>query len=261
MTEWINVAAGFGVGVLVGLTGVGGGSLMTPILVLLFGFSPHVAVGTDLWFAAITKVVGGVVHGKRGGVDWQVLRRLFCGSIPAALLTLFWMHQTGADKSQGHAIVQMLGLMLVLTSIASLFRGKAHAAGQNFRRANKQTLKAIQPAATVAGGALLGFLVTFTSIGAGALGAVMLLYLYPSRMKPHLLVGTDIVHAIPLTMLAGLGHLLLGNVNFGLLGSLLLGSVPGIVLGALVSGFVPEKILKSMIAAILMIVGVKMLFI
>lgn len=256
--EWVNAAAGFFVGVLVGLTGVGGGSLMTPILVLLFGFAPHTAVGTDLWFAAITKMVGGWVHGKRGTVDWQVLRRMFYGSLPAAALTLLWMHQTGADKTHNELIVKVLGSVLILTSFASVFRAKFHVVGQRQRLVHPDRFKTLQPAATVVCGAILGFLVTFTSIGAGALGAVMLLYLYPLRMTPTVLVGTDIVHAIPLTVLAGLGHLAMGNVDLPLLGSLLVGSIPGILLGSLLAGRAPEKLLRGAIAVILVVVGLKM---
>lgn len=257
--EAVNAAAGFGVGVLVGLTGVGGGSLMTPILVLLFGFAPHTAVGTDLWFAAITKIFGGVVHGKRGSVDWQVLRRMFYGSIPAALLTLLWLHQTGAGRNQGELILKLLGSMLILTSAAALFRQRVHGVGQRLRAARPVEFKFLQPAATVFCGAILGFLVTFTSIGAGALGAVMLLYLYPYRMKPSTLVGTDIIHAVPLTMLAGTGHLLMGNVDLTLLASLLIGSIPGILIGSMLTGYLPDRFLRGAITVILALVGFKLL--
>ncbi|HEX4870789.1 MAG TPA: sulfite exporter TauE/SafE family protein [Nevskiaceae bacterium] len=257
--EWINALAGFGVGVLVGLTGVGGGSLMTPILVLLFGVAPGIAVGTDLWFAAITKMVGGWVHGKRGTVDWPVLWKLFAGSLPASLLTLAWLHATGASKTQSQLIVHMLGAVLILTSIAALFRPSFHDWGTRLRKGRPFEFKRVQPVATVICGAVLGFLVTFTSIGAGALGAVMLLYLYPLRMTPSRLVGTDIVHAIPLTVIAGLGHLAMGNVNFGLLGSLLVGSIPGILLGSLAATRAPEKLIRHAISLVLVAVGVKML--
>lgn len=259
MIEWVNIAAGFGVGVLVGLTGVGGGSLMTPIMVLLFGVAPATAVGTDLWFAAITKMVGGWVHGKKGTIDWEVLRRMFYGSIPAALLTLLWLHWSGVHKSQSSLIVHVLGGVLILTSFASVFRPRFQAFGERLRKGRPIEFKSVQAPATVICGAILGFLVTFTSIGAGALGAVMLLYLYPLRMTPMRLVGTDIVHAIPLTVLAGTGHLLMGNVNFSLLGTLLIGSIPGILIGSLASTYAPEKFLRTMISIVLVAVGIKML--
>lgn len=243
-----------------GLTGVGGGALMTPIMVMLFGVSPHTAVGTDLWFAAITKIFGGWVHGKRGSVDWQVLRRLFLGSIPACLLTLLWLHLSGDTQMHNGLIMKMLGFVLVLTSAAAMLRPVFHRIGGQRRTDQPVAFKAWQPALTVVAGVMLGFLVTFTSIGAGALGAVMLLYLYPRRMKPGTLVGTDIVHAIPLTLLAGTGHLLLGAVDFVLLASLLVGSIPGIVIGSLASSRAPEKLIRGLISLLLTVVGLKMLF-
>jgi uncharacterized protein len=256
--NWINCAAGFGVGALVGLTGVGGGSLMAPIMILLFGIAPHTAVGTDLWFAATTKIVGAWIHGKKGTVDKQILRRMFCGSLPAAILTLIWLYTSGAGESHSRLMFKTLGVTLILTSIAAVFRKRVHAFGERMRGSKPIEFKSWQPVLTVLAGAILGFLVTFTSIGAGALGAVMLLYLYPFRLTASALVGTDIVHAIPLTILAGIGHLLMGNVNYGLLLNLLLGSIPGIVVGSLASTHAPEKIVRSAISLMIAVVGVKM---
>ncbi|MDP3858313.1 MAG: sulfite exporter TauE/SafE family protein [Stagnimonas sp.] len=257
--DWLNAVAGFGVGALVGLTGVGGGALMTPILVLLFGVAPATAVGTDLWFAAVTKMVGGSVHGKSGMVDWEVVRRLCCGSLPAAVLTLLWLHFTNTQHSHDGLMLKTLGGVLILTAAAIIFKRRFHAIGQRLRDQAPAEFKRAQPGLTVFAGAVLGFLVTFTSVGAGALGAVMLLYLYPRRMTANRLVGTDIVHAIPLTVLAGAGHLLMGNINFVLLGSLLLGSVPGVILGSMASSRAPEALLRAGIAVALVAVGVKML--
>src|SRR5579859_920297 len=258
--NWVNATAGLGVGILVGLTGVGGGSLMAPIMVLLFGVAPSTAVGTDLWFAAITKIVGGAVHGRRGTVDVQILRRMFYGSLPAAVLTLIWLHSTGMDQSHNKLMFRTLGATLILSSVAAVFRQRVHRFGERMRGARPIEFKSLQPVLTIVAGAILGFLVTFTSIGAGALGAVMLLYLYPLRLTASSLVGTDIVHAIPLTILAGIGHLLLGNVDFHLLGSLLLGSIPGIVIGAFASTYAPDKIVRSAISIMLAVLGLKMVF-
>ncbi|MBS0445525.1 MAG: sulfite exporter TauE/SafE family protein [Proteobacteria bacterium] len=257
--NWLNTAAGFGVGVMVGMTGVGGGALMTPILVLLFGIAPTSAVGTDLWFAALTKIVGGSVHQKRGGVDWSILRLLWLGSLPASIVTLLWLRYSGNGEIRHGFIVTALGAVLVLTALAMLFKKQMHALGQRLRIGAPDGFRHAQPPLTVAAGVILGVLVTLTSVGAGALGTVMLLYLYPLRLTPSKLVGTDIVHAIPLTIVAGIGHLLMGNVNPVLLGSLLLGSIPGVLLGAFFSARAPEKLLRSTIAVVLVMVGAKLL--
>ncbi|MCC2656615.1 MAG: hypothetical protein K0Q76_1723 [Panacagrimonas sp.] len=257
--EWINVAAGFGVGVLVGLTGVGGGSLMAPLLLLVFGVAPAAVVGTDLWFAAITKVFGAWIHGKKGSIDWEVLRRLFMGSIPAVLLTMAWLHLGGGHTFMALWTKKAIGIVLVVTAVAALFRAQILDFGRRRRLGSPETFKRIQPGLTVAGGAVIGCLVTLTSIGAGALGAVILLYLYPLRMKPQTLVGTDIVHAIPLTVLAGSGHLWMGNVDVRLLGWLLIGSIPGIILGSLGASRAPQKVLRLLITGVLTLVGVKMI--
>lgn len=259
MEWWINAIAGFGVGAIVGMTGVGGGALMTPILVLIFGTAPATAVGTDLWFAALTKLVGGAVHHKQGRVDGEVLRLLATGSLPAAVLTLLWLHFSHAAKLQNAVLMTALGAVLLLTAAAMVFKKRAQAFGQKLRTASPVDFKRWQPALTIVAGAILGVLVTLTSIGAGALGTVMLVYLYPYRMTPTRLVGTDIVHAIPLTIVAGTGHLLMGNVNLVLLGTLLLGSVPGIVVGSLMAGRLPENVLRYAIAVILCISAVKLL--
>ena len=256
--QWLNSVAGLGVGMMVGMTGVGGGALMTPILVLLFGVAPAAAVGTDLWFAAITKLAGGAVHHRQGSVDWQVLRRLCAGSLPASLATLAWLHFSGIAQTKSGFILTALGSVLLLTAVAMVFKRQTHALGQALRSTAPESFKRAQPALTVVAGAILGFLVTLTSVGAGALGAVMLVYLYPFRMTPARLVGTDIVHAIPLTIVAGTGHLLMGNVNPTLLGALLLGSIPGIVLGSLIGNRAPEHVLRGAIALVLALVGVKL---
>jgi uncharacterized membrane protein YfcA len=254
----LSVLAGFGVGTMVGLTGVGGGALMTPLLVLLFGVAPAAAVGTDLWFAALTKVVGGAMHQRQGSVDWQVVRRLCLGSLPASVATLLWLHASGAGQIRSGLILTALGAVLLLTALAMIFKARMHALGQALRSTAPQAFKRAQPGLTVLAGALLGLLVTLTSVGAGALGAVMLVYLYPFRMKPAMLVGTDIVHGVPLTLVAGTGHLLMGNVDLALLGSLLAGSVPGILLGTRLGSLAPEAVLRAAIAIVLALVGLKL---
>ena len=256
--DWVNPVAGLGVGFLVGLTGVGGGALMTPILVLIFGMAPAAAVGTDLWFAAITKIFGGALHHSRGGVDGEVLRLLSLGSLPMAILTLVWLYSTGAGQVRHGVILNLLGSALILTAGAMVFKRQAHALGRSLRINAAERFKRAQPALTVLAGAALGFLVTLTSVGAGALGAVMLVYLYPFRMTPAKLVGTDIVHAIPLTIVAGTGHLLMGNVDLGLLWQLLVGSIPGVLIGSMLSSKAPDAFLRPAIAVVLLLVGVKL---
>lgn len=254
-----NVVAGLLVGLIVGMTGVGGGALMTPILVLLFGVAPAAAVGTDLWFAAITKMAGGALHHNRGAVDWTVLKLLSLGSLPTATITLIVLRVVGSSEARSGQILRLLGGVLVLTALAMVFKRRAHDLGRTLRVNAAERFKSMQPVLTVLAGAVLGLLVTLTSVGAGALGAVMLVYLYPFRMTPTKLVGTDIVHAIPLAIVAGTGHLLLGNVDGHLLWQLLLGSIPGVLLGAALSHRAPDKVLRFMIATVLVVVGAKLL--
>jgi hypothetical protein len=255
----MNAIAGFGVGAAVGMTGVGGGSLMTPILVLLFGFAPATAVGTDLWFAAITKMVGGSLHNHKGTVDWQVLRRMSAGSIPASIITLIWMDLTRHGQTSHGTIVHALGAVLLVTAVAMLARKKIQSLAVRLRTTTAEAFKTAQPLLTVLAGVVLGVIVPLTSVGAGALGTVMLLYLYPLRMTPTRLAGTDIVHAIPLALIAGTGHLLMGNVEMKLLINLLMGSIPGILVGTLIATKSPEMLLRAIIAVILVVVSVKLL--
>jgi uncharacterized protein len=251
--------AGFLVGVIVGFTGVGGGAVMTPMLVFIFGMAPQIAIGTDLLFASVTKGFGAYVHGSRGSIDWLVLRRLATGSLPAAALTLSAMRYFPPEKDIKALLLFALGVALVLTSVAMLFQPRLHRLGQRLRTTTPDRFKRMQPGLTVAAGALLGFLVTLTSVGAGALGVVMLVYLYPYRLTPAKLVGTDIAHAVPLALVAGLGHWGLGNVNFALLGALLAGSIPGIILGSRLSVRVDPASVRTAIAIMLAIVGGKLL--
>jgi len=257
--DFLNPLAGFLVGMLVGFTGVGGGALMTPLLVFLFGIVPQTAVGTDLLFASITKAVGGWVHGKRGSIDWLVLRRLATGSLPVAALTVLLLRYSPPNAGLRALILPALGAALALTSVAMIFQPGLHRLGQRLRTTNAGRFKLLQAPLTVVAGALLGFLVTLTSVGAGALGVVMLVYLYPFRLTPAKLVGTDIAHAIPLTLIAGLGHMSLGNVDFQLLGTLLIGSVPGIIIGSKLTLRIDQRYVRGAIAMVLAIVGGKLL--
>ena len=248
--------AGVFVGLLVGLTGVGGGSLMTPLLVLVFGFHPATAVGTDLLYASGTKAVGTAVHGSHGSVDWRVVGRLAAGSVPATIATLLFLNAVhrGAQDS-GHLISVILGITLILTAIALFFRDRiVRAAGQRFARLDGRAIVGL----TIVLGAVLGVLVSLTSVGAGALGMTALLVLYP-ELPVARLVGSDIAHAVPLTLIAGIGHWTMGSVDFGLLVALLLGSIPGIVIGSLIATRISERILVPILATVLAIVGMKLL--
>lgn len=257
--DWLHGLAGLLVGVLVGLTGVGGGSLMAPILILLIGVSPTTAVGTDLWFAAITKAVGSAVHHSLGEPDWQVVRRLAWGSIPASIITAFLLSQISVAPLKNGLIMNALGVLLIATAIATFSWKRVQGVALNLNPVVAAGYKRRQPALTVACGAVLGVLVTLTSIGAGALGAVMLIALYPLRMSARRLVGTDIVHAVPLTVVAGTGHLFMGNVDFPLLGSLLVGSIPGIIIGSLLATKLSAGIVRPALAVVLAASGFKML--
>jgi len=276
------IVSGLLVGMLVGLTGVGGGSLMTPLLVFLFGFKPATAVGTDLLFAALTKTSGvWVHHTKHSSVDWRIVRWLSLGSLPFAVGTLFVLnHFASIGKETTGMITLTLGIALLLTAFSILVRSIL------IRRSQKEAVNIAaladveeeteieleqdekideikrgrfdrwQIPATVLVGAVLGILVTLTSVGAGALGTIVLLFLYP-RMLTVKVVGTDLAHAIPLTAIAGFGHWMLGNVDFVLLGSLLIGSLPGIWVGSTLSAKLPERFLRPILAVLLLIIGLK----
>lgn len=257
--DYLHPLSGFLVGTMVGLTGVGGGSLMAPIMILLLGVAPTTAVGTDLWFAALTKMVGGGVHHSQGHADWQVVRRLALGSVPAAALTLWFLYLSGGHQMKGGLVSHMLGGVLVVTAIVTLFQRKIYSAALNIEDEQKTAYRRLLPILTVLCGAILGVIVTLTSVGAGALGATMLVMLYPIRLTMQKVVGTDIVHAVPLTMLAGLGYFWMGLVDFQLLGSLLIGSIPGIVLGSRLTKHVNAGFLRITLAIMLVFSGVKLL--
>lgn len=249
--------SGLGVGVLVGLTGVGGGSLMTPLLILLFGIHPASAVGTDLLYAAATKTGGTLVHGLAGTIEWRIVGWLASGSLPASLLTLAILshldiHRAGADR----VITFLLGLALLATAAALLLRARLLASIE--RRAERSSGRRTVPL-TLLTGIALGVLVSLTSVGAGALGVTALILLYPTLPTARI-VGSDIVHAVPLTLIGGVGHWLAGSVNGTILASLLLGSLPGIVVASYAAAYVPERALRLILAAVLLAVGGRLVF-
>lgn len=256
--DWMLTSAGALTGLLVGLTGVGGGALMTPLLLLVFGIAPLAAVGTDLWFAAITKTIAARVHHTHGLIDWLVVKRLWVGSLTASAVTLIWMKLYPVDESAVVLLKTAIAGAVILTAAGMLFQRSLHAIGRNLRIRNRERFRSWQPALTVVAGTLLGVLVTLTSIGAGALGAVFLAYLYPLRLTTPRLIATDIAHAIPLAAFAGIGHLLIGNVDIRLLGNLLLGSIPAVFIGAKLSAHLPHMLLRWCLVLTLLAIGGKL---
>lgn len=257
----LYVVLGFLVGIIVGLTGVGGGSLMTPLLIFVFHVKPALAVGTDLLFAAITKATGMVKHQRHRNIDWRITGLLGLGSIPASLLTLWWLHVSQIDSARVNVyMMKALGFMLFLTAIAIFLTQvlRTRYVKPDLNAEMQQHHSRPRTMATVIIGAALGFLVTFSSVGAGAVGMVALYALY-NRSPAVRLVGSDIAHAVPLTLIAGLGHAGLGSVNFQLLGVLLIGSLPGIWIGSHLSNKAPERVLKLLLAIILTISGYKLI--
>jgi uncharacterized membrane protein YfcA len=256
--DWMYTLSGFLVGLIVGVTGVGGGSLMTPLLVLVFGVSPATAVGTDLLYASLTKSLGGWVHGKRGSVDWKVVGLLALGSLPATVITIVLLKYLQLDEKTLRGLVtSVLSVALLLTAAALLLKEQIKKIARRSDGTVYELHHRYLPAATIATGVVVGVLVTISSVGAGVLGTVALLFLYP-RMPAVKVVGTDIVHAVPLTALAGMGHMALGTVDLVLLGSLLLGSLPGIYIGSHLGARVPEKVLRPLLATMLLIIGARM---
>lgn len=258
MVDTAYATAGALTGFFVGLTGVGGGALMTPILLLVFGVAPITAIATDLWFAAITKLVGAFIHHDAGEVDWQVVKRLWSGSLPMALLVVLFVGLGGAlNKAQ--RLSQAIGLVVLTTAAGLLFAPRLNKLARGRRLDNPLKFKSVQPALTIGAGAVLGLCVALTSVGAGALGSVMLLYLYPLRMTPHRLVATDLVHAIPLAIVAGLGYLIAGLVDWQMFLSLLVGSIPAIIAGSLLARRISGRWIQILLALVLLLAGWKTL--
>jgi uncharacterized membrane protein YfcA len=251
--------AGAFTGFVVGLTGVGGGALMTPILLLLFGIAPQTAIATDLWFAAITKIAAMQVHKRGAGVDWQVVRRLWMGSLPVAMVVVALV-AFGNTVGNMQWLTKSVGVVVLITAFGLLLSPKLRSLARNRRVTQPEHFKKFQPAWTIAAGALLGLLVALTSVGAGALGTVLLLVLYPLRMTTHKLVATDIAHAIPLALIAGTGYLLAGMVDGRMLISLLCGSIPATIVGSLLARRFSSRWLQAALAIVLLAVGIKTLW-
>jgi len=249
--------AGLLVGFIVGLTGVGGGSLMTPLLIMVFGISPATAVGTDLLYASLTKATGVWVHARRGNVEWKLVGWMSAGSIPAAVIALLSLHFIGVDSQPvGGLITGALGVALILTALAILFREQLQKLGQ---RGGATAVRHSPVTATIITGAVIGALVALSSVGAGALGVAALFWLYP-LLPASRIVGSDIAHAVPLTLVAGLGHSFMGTVDWQILLNLLIGSLPGIYLGSHLSGKIAERWLRPALASMLVIVGGKLVW-
>lgn len=258
MIDISYVVAGALTGFVVGITGVGGGALMTPILLLFFGIAPATAVATDLWFAVVTKLVAVRIHNRAGNVDWQIVKRLWWGSLPMALLVVMLVN-FGTKVHKIDWLTEVVGIVVVITAVSLLFAPQLLAMARKKRLDNVEGFKAKQPVLTIAAGALIGICVALTSVGAGALGSVMLFCLYPLRMSPHRLIATEIVHAIPLALVAGAGYVVAGMVDWRMLMSLLVGSIPTVIAGSLLARRLDARTMQAGLALVLLIVGAKTL--
>jgi hypothetical protein len=249
----LYMLSGLMVGFIVGLTGVGGGSLMTPILILLFGVHPATAVGTDLLYASATKAAGTAIHGFSGTVDWRVVGRLAMGSVPATAVT---MHLLADTTAASQFITPMLAVALCGTAFLLIFRRHIEDRyAAQFERLGASGVRNL----TILTGMLLGIFVSISSVGAGAMGVTALILLYP-RIPVSRIVGSDIAHAVPLTLIAGIGHWAMGLSDLSVAGWLLTGSIPGIVAGSLIAPRIPDPLLRFILAGILLIAGGKLVF-
>lgn len=257
------ILAGFAVGLIIGLTGVGGGSLMTPILIFFFGIKPYMAVGTDLLFAAFTKMGGTLSLARQRLVPWRVVGQLCAGSIPASLITLAVLHRLGpASPEVQKLMTTTLGMALLLTAAAMLYKAVR---GKQLPRslAHGEELAAMQArhwSLPLLFGAVIGTLVTLTSVGAGAIGVTVLLVLFP-LLPLHRIVAADIAYAVPLTLVAGMGHASLGSVDWPLLAKLLAGSLPGIWVGSRLMRHTPDRVIRSILSVLLAWAGTKLVMV
>lgn len=257
MIDPLYSLSGFAVGALVGMTGVGGGSLMTPLLILLFGVHPATAVGTDLLYAAATKTGGSLVHGYARSIDWRVVRRLATGSVPATLVTLAVLsHFNLSGDAARNLITLVLSVALLATAFVLVF-GEAIVAAYRARVAELDSHRTAVN--TILVGIVLGVLVSISSVGAGAIGVIALIMLYP-QLPMARIVGSDIAHAVPLTLIAGTGHWMMGSVDWHIIGSLLAGSLPGIFVGSYFAIRVPERALRLVLATTLFVVASRIIY-
>jgi len=257
----LYIAAGASVGFAIGLTGVGGGSLMTPLL-LLFGFPAPIAIGTDLLYASLTKASGVFSHHRRGNVDWRIAGWLAIGSLPISILLHVLMRQSGFLEEEGFSelLTKSLGVMLIVTAAVLLAGNRMPGATVQPRpRVLSDLIRCNQALSTIAMGIVLGVCVTLSSVGAGAFGAAALLVIFADTPAIKI-IATDVAHAVPLTLIAGLGYLAAGYVDGLLLASLLAGSVPAMQLGTRLSSKVPEQVLRPILMVLLFILGLNYAF-
>jgi uncharacterized membrane protein YfcA len=266
MDNFAFIAAGFGVGLVVGLTGVGGGSLMTPVLIFFFGIKPHLAVGTDLLFAALTKLSGTVNLARQRLVPWRVVAQLCAGSVPASLISLWALDHIGPDSAAAQRIMTTtLGVALLLTAAATFYKVVTFSKNVLPRRLEptnaEEAAAVLRPrhwSLPVLLGAVIGSLVTLTSVGAGAVGVTVLLLVFPLLPLPRI-IAADIAYAVPLTLVAGLGHATMGSVNWPMLGLLLTGSLPGIWLGTRLVTRAHERFIRATLSVLLVLAGAKLI--
>jgi len=258
--------AGLVTGLVVGVTGVGGGAVMTPILILWLGVAPATAVATDLWFAAVTKLFGARIHSVGGNIDWQVVRRLWMGSIPVAIIVAILV-AVNAKPEKVSWLTTAIGVVILITAIGMLLAPMLIKAARVNRTDEPTAFQKFQGPATIASGGIVGGLVALTSVGAGALGSVAMTAISPFRLTPHRLVATDIAHAIPLAVVAGTGYIVTGLVTgIGIvvdpwmLASMLLGSIPAIVAGSFLARKVKPRAIQICLAAVLLFVAISAIF-
>jgi uncharacterized membrane protein YfcA len=265
MIDWHYSLAGAITGLVIGLTGVGGGSLMAPILLLVFDISVVTVVATDLWFAALTKIAAVGIYNTHNSIDWNIAKRLWLGSIPASILTILALSGEKVSKLPPSLLQQGIGILILLTSIGLILsekikRNEMNLLSSSFLGKISPNIPVMRLISTIIAGSILGIIITLTSVGAGVLGTLILVFLYSSYLKPLNIVATDIVHAIPLALLAGFGYLMCGKVDGSLLVSLLIGSVPTAILGASLAHKIRGQQLKIAIAAVMFFAGLKLLF-